>query len=262
MDLGLAGRVAIVTGASRGIGKACAAELAAEGAARRPASARTASAMPRPAPRLAPQAKGRVLGAPADLNDEAAVRAVFERTMAEFGRLDILVNCAAVIGRGDFFCARRGEVGADVRGQARRHRALHAPRGAADASAQMGPHRQRARRRRASAAAGRGVGRAQQCRDPQPHQGDRRRSRQGQHPHQCGDPERHPFRAARRDDPRRGGAQPARRKRRCGRRGSPAFRSDEWGRAAKSAPSSPSSPPSARASSPAAPGRSTAALRR
>ena len=31
MDLGLAGRVAIVTGASRGIGKACAAELAAEG---------------------------------------------------------------------------------------------------------------------------------------------------------------------------------------------------------------------------------------
>jgi 3-oxoacyl-[acyl-carrier protein] reductase len=32
MDLGLSGRVAIVTGASRGIGKACAAESAAEGA--------------------------------------------------------------------------------------------------------------------------------------------------------------------------------------------------------------------------------------
>jgi 3-oxoacyl-[acyl-carrier protein] reductase len=43
------------------------------------------------------------VGAPADLNDEAALRAVFERTMADFGRLDILVNCGAVIGRGDFF---------------------------------------------------------------------------------------------------------------------------------------------------------------
>jgi 3-oxoacyl-[acyl-carrier protein] reductase len=43
------------------------------------------------------------VGAPADLNDEAAVSAVFARTMAEFGRLDILVNCGAVVGRGDFF---------------------------------------------------------------------------------------------------------------------------------------------------------------
>ena len=102
MDLGLAGRVAIVTGASRGIGKACAAELAAEGAAVVLLSrdgARNAAACAE----LASQAKDRVVGAPADLNDEPAVRAVFARTMAEFGRLDILVNCAAVIGRGDFF---------------------------------------------------------------------------------------------------------------------------------------------------------------
>src|ERR1700731_3638078 len=102
MDLGLSGRVAIVTGASRGIGKACAAELAAEGAAVVLLSkdgARNAAACAG----LAPQAKGRGAGAPADLNDGPAVRAVFARTMAEFGRLDILVNCAAVIGRGDFF---------------------------------------------------------------------------------------------------------------------------------------------------------------
>ena len=102
MDLGLAGRVAIVTGASRGIGKACAAELAAEGVAVVLLSrdgARNAAACAE----LASQAKGRVVGAPADLNDEPAVRAVFARTMAEFGRLDILVNCAAVIGHGDFF---------------------------------------------------------------------------------------------------------------------------------------------------------------
>jgi 3-oxoacyl-[acyl-carrier protein] reductase len=102
MDLGLAGRVAIVTGASRGIGKACAAELAAEGAdvvLLSKDAARNAAACAQ----LAPLAKGRVVGAPADLNDEAAVRAAFDRTMADFGRLDILVNCGAVVGRGDFF---------------------------------------------------------------------------------------------------------------------------------------------------------------
>jgi 3-oxoacyl-[acyl-carrier protein] reductase len=102
MDLGLAGRVAIVTGASRGIGKACAAELAAEGAdvvllSKDRARNEAARA------ELTPAAKGRIVGAPADLNDEAAVRAVFDRTVAVLGRLDILVNCGAVIGRGDFF---------------------------------------------------------------------------------------------------------------------------------------------------------------
>ena len=102
MDLGLAGRAAIVTGASRGIGKACAAELAAEGVDLVLVSKdrdRNAAACAE----IARTAKGRVVGAPADLNDEAALRAVFERTMTEFGRLDILVNCAAVVGRGDFF---------------------------------------------------------------------------------------------------------------------------------------------------------------
>jgi 3-oxoacyl-[acyl-carrier protein] reductase len=106
MDLGLSGRVAIVTGASRGIGNACAAELAAEGAhvvmVSRDALGNAAACIT-----LMAQAKGRVMGrvigTPADLNDPAAVQAVFDRAMREFGRLDILVNCAAVIGRGDFF---------------------------------------------------------------------------------------------------------------------------------------------------------------
>jgi len=102
MDLGLSGRVAIVTGASRGIGNACAAELAAEGA-HVVAVSRDAVRNAAACVTLMAQAKGRVIGAPADLNDPVAVQAVFDRTMTEFGRLDILVNCAAVIGRGDFF---------------------------------------------------------------------------------------------------------------------------------------------------------------
>ena len=106
MDLGLSGRVAIVTGASRGIGHACAAELAAEGAhvvvVSRDAE-RNAAARAEIAAHAKAGANGRVLAAPADLNDEAAVRAVLHLASEELGRVDILVNCAAVIGRGEFF---------------------------------------------------------------------------------------------------------------------------------------------------------------
>jgi 3-oxoacyl-[acyl-carrier protein] reductase len=102
MDLGLSGRVAIVTGASRGIGRACADELVAEGVhvvvVSRDAECNAAACAS-----LMAQAEGRVIGIPADLNAAEAAHAVFARTITEFGRLDILVNCAAVIGRGDFF---------------------------------------------------------------------------------------------------------------------------------------------------------------
>ena len=102
MDLGLTGRVAIVTGGDTGIGRATAAELLAAGAHLvianlDPAKNEKARAA------LAANAKGRVLGIPTDLRNDDAVRALFERTNAEFGRLDILVNNAAVIGSADFF---------------------------------------------------------------------------------------------------------------------------------------------------------------
>ncbi len=101
MDLGLKGRVAIVTGASRGIGRACAGELLAEGAHVIVVSkdvGRNAAACRE----LAAGARGRVLGVPIDLADDQAVRSLVDRALAEFGRLDILVNNAAVIGSGDF----------------------------------------------------------------------------------------------------------------------------------------------------------------
>jgi len=102
MDLGLTDRVAIVTGGNRGIGYAISAELLAEGAHVVVANldpARNAQAVER----LKAQSNARVLGVPTDLNDPAAVENLFKKALAEFGRLDILVNNATNISQGSFF---------------------------------------------------------------------------------------------------------------------------------------------------------------
>src|SRR6516165_3120636 len=98
----LRGRVAVVTGASRGIGKALALRLAAEGA-----DVVVASKSEQSTERLpgsihetadAIRAAGRrALAVPTDVRDEDAIRNLIERTIAEFGRLDILVNNAGAI---------------------------------------------------------------------------------------------------------------------------------------------------------------------
>ncbi len=102
MDLGLKDRVAIVTGGNRGIGYAISAELLKEGAHVVVASldpARNAQAIDK----LKGQSNGRVIGVPTDLNDPAAVESLFKKTLAEFGRLDILVNNATNVSQGSFF---------------------------------------------------------------------------------------------------------------------------------------------------------------
>jgi 3-oxoacyl-[acyl-carrier protein] reductase len=102
MDLGLKARVAIVTGASRGIGRACAAELLAEGAHVVVASQdpqRNADACRA----LGGKGSGRVLGIPFDIESDDSVRQMVERAIAELGRLDILVNNAALVSPGDLF---------------------------------------------------------------------------------------------------------------------------------------------------------------
>jgi citronellol/citronellal dehydrogenase len=98
----LQGRVALITGASRGIGKALALRLAQEGA-----DVVVASKSEHSTERLpgsihetadAIRALGRrALAVPTDVRDEDAIRNMIERTMAEFGRLDILVNNAGAI---------------------------------------------------------------------------------------------------------------------------------------------------------------------
>jgi 3-oxoacyl-[acyl-carrier protein] reductase len=102
MDLGLKDRVAIVTGGNRGIGYAISAELLKEGAHVVVASldpARNKEAVDK----LKASSNGRILGIPTDLNAAAAVDNLFKKTLAELGRLDILVNNATSVSQGGFF---------------------------------------------------------------------------------------------------------------------------------------------------------------
>ncbi|MCY4037797.1 MAG: SDR family NAD(P)-dependent oxidoreductase [bacterium] len=99
----LAHKVALVTGASRGIGKGCALELAAAGAAVY-VTGRTTGAGQHPLPGTVQAtaseieaAGGAAVAVACDHRDDDAVRAVFEQIAAEQGRLDVLVNNAFAI---------------------------------------------------------------------------------------------------------------------------------------------------------------------
>lgn len=118
----LEGKVAIVVGGSRGIGKAYVLALARAGA-RVVAAARTLEPRPEVAPDELPLGQRHVLGLlPGSLNEvvaevraeggqaiavkcdivqEADVQAMVERTLAEYGRVDVLVNNAAIYPRYD-----------------------------------------------------------------------------------------------------------------------------------------------------------------
>lgn len=99
MDLQLAGKVALVTGGSKGIGKAVARQLAAEGATIAIA-ARTEDTLRATATELAEETGQRILPIVADTADEASIRSMVDHAHSELGRIDILVNSAAVPGGG------------------------------------------------------------------------------------------------------------------------------------------------------------------
>ena len=100
MELGLTGKVAIVTGGSRGIGRSIALGLAAEGC-RLAICARGAERLEQTTEEL--RALGvEVLAVPADVTDAAALEAFVSQTVERFGRVDVLVNNAGGGGKDTF----------------------------------------------------------------------------------------------------------------------------------------------------------------
>jgi len=93
MDLGLEGKVAIVTGGSAGIGYAAARSLAREGA-RVVIISRTASTLAAAAGALREDTGGEIVDAPGDVSKDEDIRRLFDITLERFGRLDVLVNNA------------------------------------------------------------------------------------------------------------------------------------------------------------------------
>lgn len=95
-DFSVEGKIAIVTGAGRGIGKAIALILA-EAGADITAVARTAEQIEQTAEEIRHLGR-KALALPTDVTKEEEVKEVVEQTLSEFSNIDILINDAGIIG--------------------------------------------------------------------------------------------------------------------------------------------------------------------
>ena len=91
----LSGRSAIVTGASRGLGREMATALA-EAGADLLIGARTAADIEKAAAEIAQATRRKVIPVAGDVTDRQSVEAMAARAMDEFGSIDILVNSAGI----------------------------------------------------------------------------------------------------------------------------------------------------------------------
>ena len=93
MDLGVEGKVAIVTGGTHGIGRAAAERLSAEGALVAIVS-RTQEDLDRVSAEISASSGNEVIGVAADVSNEEAVKAMVDAVADKWGRVDILINNA------------------------------------------------------------------------------------------------------------------------------------------------------------------------
>ena len=112
MDLGLKGKVALVTGGTEGIGKATALTLAREGA-RVAICARRKPLLDAVAAEIT-GAGGEALAIVADMSKAADCKRFIDEAVRKFGRIDILVNNAGTSKRGKFLELQDEEWSADI----------------------------------------------------------------------------------------------------------------------------------------------------
>ena len=112
MDLGLKGKVALITGGTEGIGKATALTLAREGA-RVAICARRKPLLDAVAAEIT-GAGGEALAIVADMSKAADCKRFIDEAVRKFGRIDILVNNAGTSKRGKFLELQDEEWSADI----------------------------------------------------------------------------------------------------------------------------------------------------
>lgn len=101
MELGLGGKVAIVTGGSRGVGHACAKGLLQEGA-RVALVARDPERLDRTRAELEADVGGEVIAVPTELGSDSQVKEMVATVTRKLGAPDILINAAATVAPADF----------------------------------------------------------------------------------------------------------------------------------------------------------------
>lgn len=108
MDLGLKGKVALITGGSEGIGKAAANGMVSEGA-KVVICARRADVLEQAADDIRKATGGEIMAVQADVSQPDQISILFDKTLEAYGRLDILVNNAGT-SAADFFSDVTDEV--------------------------------------------------------------------------------------------------------------------------------------------------------